>query len=29
MDGTIDNNAIGQDTINGSVELHGYTLFTD
>ena len=29
MDGTVDNNAIGQDTINGSVELHGYTLFTD
>ena len=29
MDGTIDNNAIGQDTISGSVELHGYTSFSD
>lgn len=29
MDGTVDNDAIGQNTIYGNVELHGYTLFTD
>lgn len=29
MDGTVDNNAIGQDIISGSVELHGYTPFSD
>lgn len=29
MDGTVDNNAIGQDNISGSVELHGHSLFTD
>ena len=29
MDGTVDNDAIGQDTISGSVELHGYTSFAD
>ena len=29
MDGTVDNDAIGETTISGGVELHGYTLFTD
>ena len=29
MDGTVDNDAIGQDTISGSVELHGWTSFPD
>ena len=29
MDGTVDNNAIGQDTISGSVELRGHTSFSD
>lgn len=29
MDGTVDNDAIGQNTISGSVELHGYTPFSD
>ena len=29
MDGTVDNDAIGQDTISGSVELRGHTLFAD
>lgn len=29
MDGTVDNNAIGQDTVQGSVELRGHTLFID
>lgn len=29
MDGTVDNNAIGQDNISGSIELHGHSLFTD
>ena len=29
MDGTVDNDAIGENTIRGHVELHGYTLFTD
>ena len=29
MDGTVDNNAIGQDTISGIVELRGHTLFSD
>lgn len=29
MDGTVDNDAIGENTIQGHVELHGYTLFTD
>lgn len=29
MDGTVDNDAIGETTIYGNVELHGYTLFTD
>ena len=29
MNGTVDNDAIGQDTISGSVELHGWTSFPD
>lgn len=29
MDGTIDNNAIGANTIYGNVELHGHTSFVD
>lgn len=29
MDGIVDNDAIGQDTISGSVELHGWTSFPD
>lgn len=29
MDGTVDNDAIGENNIKGHVELHGYTLFTD
>ena len=29
MDGTVDNDAIGQNTISGSVELHGWTSFPD
>lgn len=29
IDGTVDNDAIGANTIYGNVELHGYTLFTD
>lgn len=29
MDGTVDNDAVGEGMITGNVELHGYTLFTD
>ena len=29
MDGTVDNNAIGENTVYGSAEFHGYTSFSD
>lgn len=29
MDGTVDNDAVGEGMIIGSVELRGHTLFTD